>query len=358
MLQKATILLDDGTKWEGAALGVPGAAVGSLCLYTGDDYMETITDPSSAGQICAFTMPTIGAWGVNTEHCETGKPWIRGIITRDICHIPSNWRSAETLEYYLRRNVVVGVTDVDTDALQRYAIEKDIQKCAVVTSAGFAGWDALLTQIKSFRYDNTFPNAVKAQETYGPVRGVIAHVALCDFGASYGLVRLLNSLRIRTTLLPPYDAATILMRGGFDGLVLPHGPGCPRNHPGITQALSAVIDAGIPMMGFGLGAQFIAAAYGVRLQRMTPPRRGAWFPVLEEKSGMTFYTRQYHEQSLGDQLPDGLAATYRSALDNAVEGFRVTGKPIAGYQFLPFGDVRLGGTGEMIKTLFALLKGE
>ena len=357
-MQKATLLLDDGTRLEGEAAGAPGTVTGSLGLYTGGDYMNALTDPSSDGHLCAFLMPTVGLWGVNTEHCETGKLWARGVIARDICHSPRNWRSAETLEYYLRRNVITGISHIDTGSLYRYAAEKNIQKCAVVSSPGFTGWEALRQKLAGFRYENSFPNAVKSSETYGPVRGAAAHVAVCDFGASHGLVRLLASMRIRATLLPPYDAATIFLRGGYEGLIVPQGPGAPRNHPGISQSLLAVIEADAPLMGFGLGALFIASAYGARLKPMQSPHRGMWFPVQNERSGLTVYTRQYHAQVLSDELPGGLAVTHRCPVDGSSEGFRIEGRPVAGYQYLPCADIRLGGTGEMIHTLFALLKGD
>lgn len=356
-MQKATLLLDDGTRIEGEAAGVPGATVGELSVYTSHDYMNRITDPSSAGQICAFTMPEVGIWGVNTEHCETGKPWIRGVITRNIASLPSNWRSAETLDFYLRRNLIIGITGIDTAGLAAYAAKKGIRKCAIVSSPGFNGWDALLTQVKAYRYDNTFPAAVKAAETYGPAKGVTHSVAMADFGASRRLVALLNSMRVRVTLLPPYDAATIVSRGGYDALILPQGPGSPRSHPGITESIHDLIKRdGTPILGMGLGFGFVATAYGARVTRMHDPHRGAWYPVTDMRSGVTVYTKQYHEYTVDPELPLTLTQTHRCPTDGSVEGVAAKDEKVLAVQYLPCSDLRLGGTGELLFEFFSLLK--
>jgi len=351
------VLLENGTKIEGIAAGVPGVSMGFLSHHNGHDYINRLTDPSSAGQVCSFTMPEVGVWGVNTENCESGKPWVKGIIARELCHQPMNWRSAETLDYFLRRNFVIGVSDVDTPALKKYAADHNIRKCAVVTSPGFTGWEALGQQIRSLRYENTFPAAVNSPRAYGSPKKAWAHVAICDFGSSYTLARLLNSLRIRSTLLPPYDAATTVARGGYDGFIVAQGAGSPRNHPGISETLRPLMDTNIPILGVGLGFLYIAAACGVQLREMKHPHGGAWYPVTCLSSGKTFFTRQCHEYTLASKLPDSITVTHKNYDAGTIEGFSVKGKPILARQYLPCSDIRIGGTGEMLGDFIGILKG-
>ena len=353
---QATLLLEDGTKLQGAAAGAPGVAVGDLSVYTGHDAVYRLTDPAAGGQICAFTQPSVGTWGVNTEHCETGSPWLRGLIAREITPIPSNWRSAETLDFFLRRSFITAISGIDTLALARYAAENQIKRCAIVTSAGFNGWDALLNQVRAYRYNDTFPAAVKAPFTHGSGKNAAAHVAVCDFGSSHKLTRLLNAMRIRVTLLPPYDAPTIFARGGYDALILPDGAGSPRSHPGITEGIRGLIAAGVPMLGFGLGFRFIALAAGAKLRPMREPHRGAWLPVTNLQTGAVLYTWQSHGQTPEEPLPEGLTVTHRNAADDTAEGFVIAGKPIAAVHFLPCSDSKLGGTGETFFTFFNLLR--
>lgn len=353
---QATLLLEDGTRIPGTAAGAPGVTVGELSVYTGHDAIHRLTDPASAGQICAFTQPSVGTWGVNTEHCETGSPWLRGVIARELCDLPSNWRSAETLDFYLRRNFITAIEGIDTPALGKLAAERQIKRCAIVSSAEFSGWDALLNQVKTFRYSDPFSAAVKAPVTCGSGKNVMAHVAVCDFGSSRELTRLLNAMRIRVTLLPPYDAPTIFSRGGYDALILPNGAGSPRSHPGITEGLRDLIASDAPMLGFGLGFRFIAQAAGGHFRAMREPHRGAWIPVEDVRSSAVLYTWQSHAHTLEEPLPSGFVITHRSAQDQTIEGFAIEGKPVSAVHYLPCGDVRLGGTGEILSEFFQKIK--
>ncbi|MCL1807862.1 MAG: hypothetical protein FWG31_09195 [Oscillospiraceae bacterium] len=349
---QATLLLDDGTKLTGLAAGAPGVTVGELGVYSGHDAVYRLTDPASGGQICAFTQPAVGTWGVNTEHCETGSPWMRGLIAREITAAPSNWRSAENLDFFLRRGLITAISGIDTPELARYAAEKGIKNCAIAASAEFNGWDALLTQVKVYRYNDTFPAAVRTPMTHGSPKNAAAHVAVCDFGSSHILTRLLTSMRFRVTLLPPYDAPTIYQRGGFDALILPNGAGSPRSHPGITEVLRDLIAAGAPMLGFGLGFRFLLLAAGGKLRQMRGARRGAWFPVTDLQTGNTLYTWQSHALTPEEPLPDGLIVTHRNPADGSAEGFSLEGKPISAVHFLPCSDLRVGGTGEILSAFY------
>jgi carbamoyl-phosphate synthase small subunit len=331
--------------------------VGELSVCTGNDAVYRLTDPAEAGQICAFTQPSVGTWGVNTEHCETGTPWLRGIIARELAPIPSNWRSAEPLEFFLRRNFITAVSGIDTIELANHAAQNNIRRCAIVTSPGFTGWDALMGQIEGYRYSGTFPAAVKTPFTHGSDKNAVAHAAVCDFGSSNLLTRLLTKMRVRVTLLPPYDAANIFSRGGYDALIIPNGAGSPRNHPGITQSLRSLIDDAAPMLGFGLGFRFLAMAAGAKLAPMHVSRRGAWFPVTDVKTGAVLYTRQNHSLSIVPALPDGFNVTHLNRADGSVEGFALGGKPISAVHFLPCPDLRLGGTGEVLSAFFNAIRG-
>jgi carbamoyl-phosphate synthase small subunit len=163
-------------------------------------------------------------------------------------------------------------------------------------------------------------------------------------------------MRIRVTLLPPYDAPTIYSRGGFDALILPNGAGSPRSHPGITEGLRSLVAEGLPMFGFGLGFRFLALAAGAVLRPLAKPHRGAWLPVADLQTETVLYTWQSHMQSPEEPLPPGITVTHRNTADNTPEGFSLDGKPISAVHFLPCGDFRLGGTSEMFSGFFSKIK--
>jgi carbamoylphosphate synthase small subunit len=260
------------------------------------------------------------------------------------------------LEFFLRRNFITAVSNIDTIELARHAAQNDIRRCAIVNSPEFTGWDALTAQVKEYRYSGTFPAAVKTPFTHGSSKNSSAHLAICDFGSSNLLTRLLTKMRIRVTLLPPYDAATIFSRGGYDAMIIPNGAGSPRSHPGITQSLRSLIDDGVPMLGFGLGFRFLAIAAGAKLAAAPASRRGAWLPVTDLRTGAVLYTWQSHALSLEeDKLPEGMSVTRRNAHDGAAAGF--TFNSVSAVHFLPCSNPRLGGTGEVLSEFFSILRG-
>ena len=59
------LYLKDGTKIEGESFGAPVAASGEVVFNTGmTGYVESLSDPSYAGQIVVLTYPLIGNYGV------------------------------------------------------------------------------------------------------------------------------------------------------------------------------------------------------------------------------------------------------------------------------------------------------
>ena len=118
MTKKAYVVLADGTRFEGTSFGADAVATGEAVFTTGmTGYEEVLTDPSYCGQIVTMTAPQIGNTGINIEDGEAKRPSLRGFVVRELSSVESNWRSKESLDAYLRRNKVVGITGVDTRTL-------------------------------------------------------------------------------------------------------------------------------------------------------------------------------------------------------------------------------------------------
>ncbi|WP_417305425.1 carbamoyl-phosphate synthase domain-containing protein, partial [Ellagibacter isourolithinifaciens] len=117
----ALLVLEDGAVFSGTSCAAQGEVFGEICFNTSlEGYLEVITDPSYAGQIITMTYPQIGNYGVNHEDCQSEKPALRGLVVRDMCQVPSNWRCELTLPDFLRENNVVAIEGVDTRALVRH----------------------------------------------------------------------------------------------------------------------------------------------------------------------------------------------------------------------------------------------
>ena len=119
--KKAILALADGTVFEGCSFGAEGEAIGEVVFNTSMcGYQEVLTDPSYKGQMVAMTYTQIGNYGVDEEDIESNKLWLEGFIVKEYCDYPSNWRSKETLNSYLKKNKIVGIRSIDTRALTKH----------------------------------------------------------------------------------------------------------------------------------------------------------------------------------------------------------------------------------------------
>src|SRR6188474_3319503 len=120
MTTPAKLALEDGTVFTGTSFGTPGEVDGEVCFNTSmTGYQEILTDPSYRGQIVTMTYTEMGNYGVNTEDVESSKPHLAGFIVKEASERPSNFRSEESLDAYLKRHGIVGLAGIDTRALVR-----------------------------------------------------------------------------------------------------------------------------------------------------------------------------------------------------------------------------------------------
>ena len=130
----AALVLEDGAVFRGTSCAAAGEVFGEICFNTSlEGYLEVITDPSYAGQIVTMTYPQIGNYGVNVDDAQADEPALRGLVVRDLCATPSNWRSAQGLPDYLRDHGVVAVEGVDTRALVRHVRDCGAQRAVLST---------------------------------------------------------------------------------------------------------------------------------------------------------------------------------------------------------------------------------
>src|SRR3954447_5201420 len=117
---RALLLLEDGSVFEGTAIGASGTASGEVVFSTAmTGYQEMLTDPSYAGQLLTLTYPLIGNYGVAQEDFESARVQVAGFVVKELCEAPSHWRAGEGLNAFLERHGVVGIAGIDTRALTR-----------------------------------------------------------------------------------------------------------------------------------------------------------------------------------------------------------------------------------------------
>ena len=119
------LVLENKNIFKGIGIGYQGVATGEVCFNTSlTGYQEIISDPSYAGQIINFTFPHIGNVGVNNEDHESDKIWTKGVIFNSEITSPSNYRSLKTLDAWLKKNKIVGITGLDTRSLTNFIRDK------------------------------------------------------------------------------------------------------------------------------------------------------------------------------------------------------------------------------------------
>jgi carbamoyl-phosphate synthase small subunit len=353
----AALILGDGSVFWGRGFGAPtggAAAIGEVCFNTGmTGYQETLTDPSYAGQIITFTFPHIGNVGTNAEDVEAMDVAARGLVVKQDITEPSNWRSAQRLEAWLRARGIAGVAGVDTRALTvrirdggapngLIAFPADGRFDLAALRARAAEWPGLegmdlareVSCRQSYAWDETrwaWPDGVGRQAT--PKH----HVVAVDYGAKRNILRCLASAGCRVTVVPATATADDILRHQPDGVFLSNGPGDPAATGAYAvPAIRGVLDAGVPLFGICLGHQLLGLALGAKTYKLARGHRGANQPVKDLATGKVEITSQNHGFAVDAQtLPPTARVTHVSLFDGSNEGLACTDKPAFAVQYHP-----------------------
>ena len=330
------LILANGQVFRGQSIGCPGTTIGEVVFATGMvGFEETLTDPSYYGQIITQTYPLIGNYGMNSEDVESGKIWAKGYIVREACKTPSNFRSEETLDAFLKKNGIIGIEGVDTRSLTRTLRESGVMNGAITTEfdpdAEPEKKAALMPAITAYAVTEAVVTVTcAAPKTFEPTTNVIdgrevetpLHVALLDLGCKNNIVRCLQKRGCRVTVLPGTATAAELAALNPDGLMLSNGPGDPAENVGIIANIKQMLDTGIPTFGICLGHQLTALAAGAKTCKLKYGHRGANQPVTSPVKQRTFITSQNHGYAvMADTLPETVGKmSYFNANDGTCEG--------------------------------------
>ncbi|MEZ4414745.1 MAG: glutamine-hydrolyzing carbamoyl-phosphate synthase small subunit [Gemmatimonadota bacterium] len=340
----AYLLLEDGRRFEGIALGANGVAVGEVVFNTCmSGYQEVLTDPSYTGQLVTMTYPLIGNYGVNPEDEESPGPKVAGFIVREISRIRSSWRANEGLPEYLERHGVVGITEIDTRALTRHIRAAGAMRGAIAPAG--ADPDAVLAQIEAHpRMEGLdLASGVSTFEPYEvPARGTERfHVVAYDFGVKANSPHLLSERGCRVTVIPASYGLAEIERMAPDGLFVSNGPGDPAT---VDQAATAIVklsERGVPVFGICLGHQLICRAFGASTFKLPFGHHGGNHPVRNLDRGTVEITSQNHGFAvrMGEErdipgAPD-LVLTHVNLYDGTCEGVRHRDRPVFCVQYHP-----------------------
>ena len=314
-MKKGYLILQDGQVFEGVRFGAETDTVGELVFTTGMcGYVETLTDPSYAGQIVMQTYPLIGNYGIIREDFE-GACCVKGYVVREYCDTPSNFRTDCDLDTYLKEQGVPGLCGVDTRELTRIIREHGVMNAAICDEI-----PADLTPIETYAVTGAVEAVSCKEPDRYPAEGEECfRVSLIDYGAKRNIVRELQKRGCTVTVLPATTSAEEILAADPDGVMLSNGPGDPAENTYQIEQIRKLLGK-VPMFGICLGHQLTALAAGGSTYKLKYGHRGVNQPVRDLNGVRTYITSQNHGYAVdGDTVKLG-KVRFVNANDGTCEG--------------------------------------
>ena len=314
-MKKGYLILQDGQVFEGVRFGAETDTVGELVFTTGMcGYVETLTDPSYAGQIVMQTYPLIGNYGIIREDFE-GACCVKGYVVREYCDAPSNFRTDCDLDTYLKEQGVPGLCGVDTRELTRIIREHGVMNAAICDEI-----PADLTPIKTYAITGVVEAVSCKEPDRYPAEGEECfRVSLIDYGAKRNIIRWLQKRGCTVTVLPATISADDILAADPDGVMLSNGPGDPAENTYQIEQIRKLLGK-VPMFGICLGHQLTALAAGGSTYKLKYGHRGVNQPVRDLNGVRTYITSQNHGYAVdGDTVKLG-KVRFVNANDGTCEG--------------------------------------
>ena len=354
-LRPAILVLENRSIFKGIGLGYQGEATGEVCFNTSlTGYQEIISDPSYAGQIINFTFPHIGNVGTNNEDIESDKIWTRGVIFNSEITSPSNYRSLQNLDNWLKKNKIVGITGLDTRGLTNFIRDKGAPKGTIanfkdgkfnisklikksINWPGLKGMDLAkeVTTPKTYTW--------KGLKTWKKIKGFEKNkkrkfkIVAIDFGIKKNILRYFSNYDCEVKVVSCKKKSDEIFKLKPHGVFLSNGPGDPAaTGKYAINVVKNLIRSGLPLFGICLGHQILALALNAKTRKMKLGHRGANHPVKNLITDRVEITSQNHGfEVIKESLKKNTEITHLSLFDNSIEGIRLKNKPVFSVQYHP-----------------------
>ncbi len=332
---KAYLILEDGTVFTGTSIGSEREVISEIVFNTSmTGYLEVLTDPSYAGQAVVMTYPLIGNYGICHKDMESAKPWPDGYIVRELSRIPSNFRSEDTIQNFLKEHDIPGICGIDTRALTKILREKGTMN-GMITTKEYTDFSEPIKRMKEYTVTGVVLKTT-TKETY-VLPGNGKKVALLDYGAKRNIARSLNQRGCEVTVYPADTPAEKVLAGKPDGIMLSNGPGDPKENTAIIREVKKLYESDVPIFAICLGHQLMALANGMDTHKLKYGHRGGNHPVKDLETGRVYISSQNHGYVVDTDNLDPTVAVpaFVNVNDSTNEGLKYVGKNIFTVQYHP-----------------------
>lgn len=332
---KAFLILEDGHVFTGTSIGSEREVVSEIVFNTSmTGYLEVLTDPSYAGQAVVMTYPLIGNYGICYEDMESGRPWPDGYIVRELSRLPSNFRSTDTIQNFLKKYDIPGIAGIDTRALTKILRESGTMN-GMITTKEYENLDKVMPCLKAYRTGKVVEKVTCREKSVMKNDGY--KVALLDLGAKRNIARSLHERGCEVTIYPAGTKAEEILASTPDGIMLSNGPGDPKDCGPIIDEVRKLYESEIPIFAICLGHQLMALATGADTYKLKYGHRGGNHPVKDLETGRVYISSQNHGYAVDTKSlnPDVAVPAFENVNDKTNEGLKYTGKNIFTVQFHP-----------------------
>ena len=341
MTKSTSLVLEDGSIYQGYAFGAEGSAYGEVVFNTSmTGYQEMLTDPSYAGQIVVPTYPLIGNYGINDRDFESRRVQVSGFVVREHSLAPSHSMSTSTLDEFLRSQGVPGISAVDTRAITRRLRTRGVMMGIIASNETAESAMARLKELPSYG-EVDYVAQVSTERPYDwdqPKPGTESPPQKCrimvdDYGLKYNILRMLRSRGCEVVAMPAKATAEDILSRNPDGIVLSPGPGDPELLDYAVDTATGLLGS-VPILGICLGNQVLARAFGGKTFKLKFGHRGANHPVRDLSTGLVHITAQNHGYAVDpDSLPSEVEVSHVNLNDGTVEGLRHRSLPVMSIQY-------------------------
>lgn len=331
---KKKLVLESGEVFNGVGFGSEQDTAGEVVFNTGmTGYQELISDPSYCGQIVCMTYPLIGNYGINRDDYESIEPAIKGLIVKELCDLPSNFRTQITLDELFKKKNLSGISGIDTRRLTRILRSKGVTKGKIVNVD--ADVNVVAEELKATNFPTNQVEQVSTKTPYAsPGRGL--KVVLVDFGSKLGIIRELSQRNCDIIVMSHDTTAEEILLMNPDGIMLSNGPGDPEDNPQALVMIQKLLGK-VPIFGICLGHQLIGLACGAKTYKLKFGHRGGNHPVLNLEKNKVAITSQNHGYAIDQESLKNtdLVETHIALNDRTNEGLKHKIHPCFSVQYHP-----------------------